>query len=122
MAKSTAGIASAIAGSLVPLQAAVNAALADTIGSSIGAAALSMFGSGLLLLPSASRMLTASHMNLGELRAWMVSGGLFGAAYVSSIIVLTRHLGFAALFVAAEAGSMASAMVLDHIGARCLLC
>lgn len=111
-------LASAVAGSLVPVQAAINGRLAAGIGSSIGAAAVSMMLSGVVLVPAA---LWRWHMNSHEakregLQAWMFLGGTFGSAYVASLILLTPLLGYAALFVVVEAGSMASAMVLDHIG------
>ena len=112
-----AGVASALAGSLVPVQTSVNAMLAASLGSSLAAAGVSMAGSGLIVLPMVvmrwSRPRTTAYQ---ELRPWMLLGGAFGAAYVASLILLSQPLGFAALFVVAEAGSMIVAMRLDSIG------
>ena len=94
--RGSAGVASAVAGSLVPLQAAINAQLAHALRSTFGAAAVSMTGSGLVLLPAAIVTLrSCASWHQAMLRPWMLSGGLFGAAYISSLIVLSQSLGFA---------------------------
>jgi transporter family-2 protein len=112
-----AGLAAALAGSLVPVQTSVNAMLAASLGNSLAAAGVSMAGSGLILLPMVAVQWSRSRATAyQEFRPWMLLGGTFGAAYVASLILLSQPLGLAATFVAAEAGVMTVAMVLDSIG------
>ena len=114
VAIAAASIASAVAGSLVPLQADINAELAAALDNPVASAAVSTILSGVLL--SFASVRSCGALKLDGLKPWHLSGGVFGAVYVLALVVLTEPLGPATLFVAAEAGSMAVAAILDHVG------
>jgi bacterial/archaeal transporter family-2 protein len=48
---------------------------------------------------------------------WALCGGLLGAAYVMSTVVLTPRLGPGVMLGAIVAGQMVVALILEHLGA-----
>lgn len=110
-------ILTAVAGAGVALQAPINAALAGRIGSPLSAAALS-FGVGFLAL-AALATLTApgGFTGLREAPLWMFLGGLLGAVYVASMIMVVPVLGVTTAIAALILGQLSAALALDAIGA-----
>ncbi len=107
------------AGSALPVQAGVNAALARHAGRAEWAAFIS-FGVGLVALGAwlaALRLAPPSVLALGRAPWWAWAGGVLGAFYVSLIVLLTPRLGVAATLAISVAGQMAGALVLDQLGA-----
>lgn len=104
-------------GALLPLQTAVNGRLGVQLGSPAAAACVS-FAVGtlslLIYLLVARQPLPWQHTG-GPLWIWLL-GGLFGACYVSLIIVLVPRLGMALSFGLLIGGQMALALLIDHFG------
>jgi len=105
------------AGVVLVVQVGVNATLRAGLGSPVAAALLSfLVGSlalALLLLASGPwpgrRQLLAGP-------AWAWAGGVLGAFYVVSTIVLGPRLGAAALLALVILGQLLSSLVVDHYG------
>jgi transporter family-2 protein len=102
------------------MQAPINAALGRTLGMPVAAAAASFVAGSVALVAIA---LALSQMQ-GAAIAWrappfwmLVGGGLLGAAYVTSVIVLTPKLGTAATMAFIVAGQLLAGLLLDQIGA-----
>jgi transporter family-2 protein len=109
-----------VSGGFIALQAPINAALGRALGQSVAAAAAS-FVAGSVALVAISWALAQAQ---GTSIAWrvppfwmLVGGGLLGAAYVTSVIVLTPKLGAAAMMALIVAGQLLAGMALDHMGA-----
>jgi len=107
-----------LAGAFLPLQAGINAQLANNAGSAIWAAFAS-FGVGtiaLLLLYGVMSLPWPSLRGLGTAPWWAWTGGTLGAFYVASVIFLVPRLGAAALISLVVAGQMLASLALDHYG------
>jgi transporter family-2 protein len=105
------------AGATMPLQAGVNLRLKQALGDPIFAALVS-FGVGTLALAAYSFALrpapTAAMAASAPWWSWL--GGLFGAFFVSVIIILAAQLGATASMAWLLAGQFLAALVLDHFG------
>lgn len=106
-----------IAGMALATQAPINAALGRSLGSPIGAAAVS-FGVGLIVLIAltllSSGPQTFSH--LASTPGWQLVGGLLGAFYVSAVLWGVSSLGVLTTMAALILGQMGAALVLDGNG------
>ena len=106
------------AGAVLPMQAAVNAQLRYVVGSSLLAALVS-FGVGtaaLLLYAAFARLPLPDGRAALQAPWWAWSGGLLGAFYVLTAILVAPRLGTAALMGLALSGQLIAALVLDHYG------
>lgn len=109
-------------GALLPGQGAVNAELGETLGSSFAAASVNFVVGGLalaLLLGLTVTAGSASPPRVAELRgapAWAWAGGICGALYVLSAIVLIPEIGAAATIALTVAGQQLTSLVMDHYG------
>ena len=106
------------AGMVMPTQAAVNNKLAGSVGSPILAAFISFAVGTLALL----LYILATGIPLGNLAAaknaplvaWI--GGVLGAFFVASTVVLVPRIGVALTFSLIIAGQMLVTLVIDHFG------
>ena len=109
-----------LSGTLIALQAPVNAALGRTLGQPVAAAAASFVAGSVALIIISWAVAQAQGTSIAW-RAppfWMlVGGGLLGAAYVTSVIVLTPKLGTAATMALIVAGQLLAGLILDQMGA-----
>ncbi len=110
-------MATVVAGGLVALQAPIN----STLGKSVGtfAAASVSFAIGLAVLVTITLVAGGGFgdvSNAGELRWYYLTGGLLGAAYVTSILVTVRTLGAGGVVAATVAGQLAVGVVVDALG------
>lgn len=83
-----------LAGAVLPLQAGVNAELARVVGGPVRSALVS-FAVGTLALFLLALLLTGPSWPWGRMLqapAWVYVGGLLGAVYVVSVIVLAPRL------------------------------
>ena len=115
--KAVAVLATAFAGGLIALQAPINSTLGKSVGS-LAAASVS-FGIGLAALVAITVLFAGGFGDLGEVRnvGWVyLTGGLLGAAYVTSVLVTVRTLGAGGVVVATIAGQLALSVVVDHFG------
>jgi transporter family-2 protein len=117
VSKEVAVTAMVVAGGLIAIQAPINAALARTTGT-FGAATLN-FVVGLVVLLGLT-MVVAGGFSAGEsdepMRWYYLAGGVLGAAYVLTSLVMVKHLGAGGVTAATIAGQLALSLVMDKIG------
>ena len=107
-----------VAGAMMPTQAAINNKMSTVVGSPILAAFISFLVGTIGLLVYA----LATGAPLGDIAsakeapptAWL--GGIIGAFFVASSIVLVPRLGVALTFSLIVAGQMLITLALDHFG------
>ena len=107
-----------LAGAMMPTQAAINNKMANTVGSPVLAAFISFLVGTVGLL--------AYIIISGEPLAWLASaksapaiawiGGLLGAFFVASAVILVPRLGVAMTFSLIIAGQMLVTLFIDHFG------
>jgi len=105
-------------GTLLPLQALVNARLGHLTAGAVFAATVSfLVGTvSLALLLLAMRPSWPAVDQLGRLPAWAWAGGLIGAAYVAIATFTVPRIGASALISLTVLGQLAGALLLDHFG------
>lgn len=107
---------SAAAGSLMAVQAPINAALGRSIGSPVAAALISFTlsaGATVLVLVGSGQV-----PNWREAPWWLyLVGGLLGVFIVLAGVILTPKLGAATFLACLIFGELAAGLVLDHLGA-----
>jgi transporter family-2 protein len=106
----------AVAGGLVALQAPINSGLGKAVGTWAAASISFLVGTAALLMIAA---LNHSDVHLGGTSglAWYYfTGGLIGAAYVSTVLVSVRTLGAGGVTAATIAGQLTTAVVIDRLG------
>lgn len=106
------------AGSLIPVQAGVNASLRSVLGSPV-LATISNFVVGLSLLTgyavaSHVRLPTLSHLATAPWWYWL--GGSMGALLVLSGVVLSHRLGATTFVACIILGQLTASVVIDHFG------
>jgi transporter family-2 protein len=107
----------AVVGGFIALQAPINATLGQRVGS-FQAAFLS-FAIGTVLLAAIAGLARGGFGQLAEVRglSWhYLTGGLLGAAYVTTVLVTVRALGAGAVVAATIAGQLSASVALDHFG------
>ncbi|QQR37831.1 DMT family transporter [Devosia oryziradicis] len=108
-----------VAGACIATQAPINAQLGRNLGVPIAAAGVSFVAGAILLWAIA---LIYSHLantpiNFGAPAPWtFAAGGVLGAFYVFSNIMLTPMIGAAAVMALSVAGQLVGGMFLDKIG------
>jgi bacterial/archaeal transporter family-2 protein len=106
------------AGVVLPLQAGINAELADWLHSPIRAAFVSFLVGSLLLAVAAALVFRPlpSWSRLGHAPWWVWLGGALGAFYVVGSIVSAPKLGAATLIGLIVAGQAMASVIVDHFG------
>lgn len=106
-------------GAALSIQAAVNGALSRRIGGPKARATLVSFtvGSLCLLVGVGAGGSLAPLGRAAGAPVWMLTGGLYGAAYVQMTIIVPPRIGLTATFVAQLAGLLASGLAFDAVGA-----
>ena len=115
--KAIAVLATAVAGGLVAMQAPVNSGLGKAIGS-LPAASFS-FAVGLVALVGITLVSGEGYGQLGQigdLSWYYLIGGLFGAVYVTTVLISVRTLGAGGVTAATIAGQLTLSVVLDKVG------
>jgi transporter family-2 protein len=106
------------AGAMMPTQAAINNKLAGYVESPISAAFISFFVGTLALfiylLLTGTPLSSLWNFKDAPPVAWI--GGLLGAFFVTSAVILVPRLGVAMTFSLIIAGQMLITLVLDHFG------
>ncbi|MBA3345212.1 MAG: DMT family transporter [Gemmatimonadales bacterium] len=107
-----------LVGVLLPLQTGINAQLRLTLGAPLAAALVSFLvgTAGLVVLAMITGVSLPVLAAWGRSPWWHWIGGLLGAVYVASVIVLAPRLGAATLIAAVVAGQMLASLVVDHYG------
>ena len=107
-----------LAGAVAPIQAGVNAQLRQFSGHAVWTA-LASFTIGTLTLLAyflIARLPWPETASLGRAPWWAWLGGLLGAYYVLSAVVVAPRLGAAVLVALIIAGQLIVALGLDHFG------
>ena len=114
------GIAIALtagAGGLVAMQAPINGVLGRSAGKLAAASISFLIGTAILV---AITGVTGSEVKLGEaakLPWYYFTGGLLGAAYVTTVLTTVRTLGAGGVTAATIAGQLTTSVLLDRVGA-----
>jgi transporter family-2 protein len=106
------------AGAALTTQFAVNAQLRTVVGGPVIAAAIS-FLIGTVALVVAALLVDRSVPEISAITSspwWVWIGGLLGAAFVLTSIILTPRLGAATTVGLFLAGQMIASVVIDHFG------
>jgi bacterial/archaeal transporter family-2 protein len=107
----------AAAGVLVGLQAPVNSRLGRGIGSVQAATFSFVVGTvALALVASLFYGGLGSFGEVGPAPLWALTGGLFGAVYVTVAILTVRTLGVSGLTAIVISGQLAAAVAIDRFG------
>ncbi|MGI8945649.1 MAG: DMT family transporter [Thermoleophilaceae bacterium] len=117
MEKLIAAAAMVLAGTLVAMQAPINSTLGKAVGTF--AAASVSFGIGLAVLVAITLVAGGGYGDLaqaGDLRWYYLTGGLLGAAYVTTVLVSVRTLGAGGVTAATIAGQLTMSVVIDRAG------
>ena len=112
------GAIAVLIGTFLPIQAGVNNMLRQFTGSSLNAAMVSLsFGSMCLVgLSFVVNPSVHSFQFLVRLPWWSWLGGILGALYLVSSIILVSRLGAATLVSALISGQLLASLLLDHFG------
>ena len=111
-------LATVVAGGLVGMQAPINSMLGKSVGNF--AAASVSFGIGFAVLVAITVLAGGGFGNLGEigdLRWYYLTGGILGAAYVTTVLITVRTVGAGGVAAATIAGQLTMSVVLDRTGA-----
>lgn len=116
MDRGAAVVLTAAVGGLIALQAPINSVLGKAVGT--WQAATVSFAIGTVVLVAIA-LIAGGFGELGEARhlSWYyLTGGLLGAAYVTSVLVTVRTLGAGGVTAATIAGQLTMAVVVDQLG------
>ena len=118
MDRGAAVLLTAFVGGMIALQAPINAGLGRAIGSFQAAFVSFAIGTTLLLaIATVARGGLGQISNIGSIPAWYyLTGGLLGAAYVTTVLVTVRTLGAGGVTAATVAGQLSASMVVDQFG------
>jgi transporter family-2 protein len=117
MDRGAAVLLTALTGGLVALQAPINSALGRSVGT--WQAACVSFAIGTAALALVAALATGGLGRIGEVRhvsALYLTGGLLGAAYITSVLVTVRTLGLGGVTAATIAAQLAVSLVVDRFG------
>jgi transporter family-2 protein len=106
------------AGVMMPVQAGVNAILGSHLKTPFLAAFIS-FSVGTVALAALCFLLRVplpGLVFLSKLPLWLWTGGLMGAFFVTTTIILAPKLGAVTLLASLVAAQMAASLILDHFG------
>jgi bacterial/archaeal transporter family-2 protein len=106
----------ALAGGLVAMQAPINSGLGKAVGTWAAASISFLVGTAALLLIAAINASDVHLSGTGGLAWYYFTGGLLGAAYVSTVLVSVRTLGAGGVTAATIAGQLSTAVVIDRLG------
>ncbi len=117
MDRGLAVLLTAAVGGFIALQAPINSQLGKTVGS-WQASAVS-FTLGTVVLVAIVLVAGGGFGELGEARRlpwYYLTGGVLGAAYVTTVLVTVRSLGAGGVVAATIAGQLAMAVAVDQLG------
>lgn len=108
-------------GAMPPIQTAVNSALRHEVDSFLFASLISFIvGTTALLILS---VIIAKHIGFvtydktaGHIKPWHFIGGILGALYVTTNIILMPHLGATLTLMTVIFGQMLMGLLIDHFG------
>ena len=107
-----------LAGALIPIQTGANRQLASAFDSPLFAAGGSMALAALILIGAglSSMRLGAVARGFAGLPLWALGGGLLGAVFVTSAIVIAPRIGASRFLLLVFLGQMVMALLTDRFG------
>ena len=99
------------------MQAPINSKLGKAAGTFAAASISFLIGTAILLAITALAGWKVDLASAGKLPWYYLTGGLLGAAYVTTVLVSVRTLGAGGVTAATIAGQLSTAVVLDRLGA-----
>lgn len=107
-----------IAGATVPLQAGLNSRLSFFSGSPVMASIISFLAGSmtLLIFALATRTPLPAAGAFAGAPWWIWTGGIMGAFYVASCVILANKVGAVSMLALIMAGQMITSLILDHYG------
>lgn len=102
-----------VAGALVAIQPSVNARLAQKVGLIESSCISFLVGTSFLLILTLI-FGRGSFGALTQVSWWELTGGLLGAFYVFTVILIVPQLGTGAAMAVTIAGQLLAALILDH--------
>ena len=104
-------------GGLIALQAPINSMLGKAVGSFQAAFVSFLFGTILLAVIAAVAKGGFSQIpEARNLQWYYLTGGILGAAYVTTVLVTVRSLGAGPVVAATIAGQLTMSVVIDQLG------
>ena len=107
----------ACAGGLVAMQAPINSILGKAAGTFAAASISFVIGTVALVGITAVGGAKADLAAVGDLPWYYLTGGLLGAAYVTTVLVTVRSLGAGGATAATIAGQLTMSVIVDRVGA-----
>jgi bacterial/archaeal transporter family-2 protein len=110
-------VLTAFVGGLIALQAPINSMLGKATGSF--QAAFVSFALGTVVLAVIAAFARGGFGTIGEATSlpwYYLTGGVLGAAYVTTVLVTVRELGAGPVVAATIAGQLSASVVLDQFG------
>jgi bacterial/archaeal transporter family-2 protein len=107
----------AAVGGLIALQAPINSHLGRSVGTF--QAAFVSFAIGTMLLALIAALAKGGLGQVSEARGlqwYWLTGGVLGAAYVTTVLVTVRTLGAGPVVAATIAGQLSASLVVDQLG------
>jgi transporter family-2 protein len=110
--------AALFAGSLIPLQGAVNTQLSQRLPHAMQATFVSFLGGllGVIALLLCIRPPMPATATLHATPWYLYCGGLFGVVFVTTVLVLIPKIGVATMLAAALSGQLIVSVLIDHYG------
>ncbi len=107
-----------LAGATIPTQAGINAKLNVYTGSPVTASIISFLAGTMTLIIFAvvTRSPVPALSSFSGAPWWIWTGGILGAFYVASCIILANNVGAVSMLALILAGQIITSMVLDHYG------
>lgn len=117
MDRGAAVLLTSLAGALVALQAPINSQLGRVVGTFQAAFVSFLLGTlALLAIATFARGGLGSVIEARTVPWWVLTGGVLGAIYVTSVLVTVRTLGAGGVVAATIAAQLAFSVVVDHFG------
>jgi len=104
-----------VAGAAATVQPPINARLAEKVGI-LHSATISFLVGSLVLLILSWTVERGSFRAVGQVDWWQLSGGLFGAFFVSMTIFAVPRLGTGTVMAALIVSQLVTGMLFDHFG------
>ena len=117
MDRGAAVVLTAVVGGFIALQAPINSHLGRSVGTF--QAAFVSFAIGTILLAVIAALARGGLGQVGEARHlqwYWLTGGVLGAAYVTTVLVTVRSLGAGPVVAATIAGQLTASLVVDQFG------
>jgi transporter family-2 protein len=105
-----------VAGACLPVQAGINARLAQFVGGPVRASAISFTVGAICLALVVALFYRSGGQRAGDAPWWAWIGGALGAVFVTSSVVVPLRIGAAAFFGIVVAAQLVTSVLADQFG------